>query len=302
MKAKYSCTEDCSSPLLVAAQNGHLGVVEVLWETLNEEVGLNVAKRGGATPLYIACQNGHFEVVAKLVDLKAEVNRSLQSKETPLFIACQGGFLNVARLLVEHQADVDQAKQDGASPLYIACQNGHVGVVRRSALEKGNRISGAFPILSGPLAATPLFIASQKGHDAIVELLLRGPGPADVNKPLKSGATPLYIASLKGHGGVVQRLHASGACVDSTPKHGATAVSAAVQNDHTEAATIFLTGLDYKPYLHCKFLKPRHAQASLQLVCTPTLTFFTGASQSLRQCLFCSRCFQNVEGASREEH
>ena len=130
MKAEYSCTEDRSSPLLVAAQNGHLGVVEVLWETLKEEVGLNLAKRGGATPLYIACQTGHFEVVEKLVGLKAEVNQSLESKETPLFIACQGGFLPVVRLLVEHQADVDQAKQDGASPLYIACQNGHVEVVR----------------------------------------------------------------------------------------------------------------------------------------------------------------------------
>ena len=112
MKAKYSCTEDCSSPLLVAAQNGHLGVVEVLWETLNEEVGLNVAKRGGATPLYIACQNGHFEVVAKLVDLKAEVNRSLQSKETPLFIACQGGFLNVAGFLLRDLVNLSYHNRD----------------------------------------------------------------------------------------------------------------------------------------------------------------------------------------------
>lgn len=258
MKAKYSCTEDCSSPLLVAAQNGHLGVVEVLWETLDEEVGLNVAKRGGATPLYIACQNGHFEVVAKLVDLKAEVNRSLQSKETPLFIACQGGFLNVARLLVEHQADVDQAKQDGASPLYIACQNGHVGVVRyllRESPRQPDRDQ------ANSNQATPLFIASQKGHDAIVELLLRGPGPADVNKPLKSGATPLYIASLKGHGGVVQRLHASGACVNSTPKHGATAVSAAVQNDHTEVLEILIQMKADVRKANCEQMTPLHFAA-----------------------------------------
>ncbi|CAE7379822.1 ANK1 [Symbiodinium sp. CCMP2592] len=237
MKAEYSCTEDRSSPLLVAAQNGHLGVVEVLWETLKEEVGLNLAKRGGATPLYIACQNGHFEVVEKLVDLKAEVNQSLESQETPIFIACQGGFLPVVRLLVEHQADVDQAKQDGASPLYIACQNGHVEVVRYLLCESPRKPDRD---QANSNQATPLFIASQKGHTAIVELLLSGPGPADVNKPLKSGATPFYIASLKGHADVIHRLRSSGACINSTPKHGATAVSAAVQNDHTEVLDILI--------------------------------------------------------------
>jgi len=237
MKAEYSCTEDRSSPLLVAAQNGHLGVVEVLWETLKEEVGLNLAKRGGATPLYIACQNGHFEVVEKLVGLKAEVNQSLESKETPLFIACQGGFLPVVRLLVEHQADVDQAKQDGASPLYIACQNGHVEVVRYLLCESPRKPDRD---QANSNQATPLFIASQKGHTAIVELLLSGPGPADVNKPLKSGATPFYIASLKGHADVIHRLRSSGAGINSTPKHGATAVSAAVQNDHTEVLEILI--------------------------------------------------------------
>ncbi|CAE7907234.1 unnamed protein product, partial [Symbiodinium necroappetens] len=155
-------------------------------------------------------------------------------------------------------ADVDQAKQDGASPLYIACQNGHVGVVRyllRESPRQPDRDQ------ANSNQATPLFIASQKGHDAIVELLLRGPGPADVNKPLKSGATPLYIASLKGHGGVVQRLHASGACLNSTPKHGATAVSAAVQNDHTEVLEILIQMKADVRKANCEQMTPLHFAA-----------------------------------------
>ena len=49
------------------------------------------------------------------------------------------------------------------------------------------------------------------------------------------------VIVLRGHADVIHRLRSSGAGINSTPKHGATAVSAAVQNDHTEAATVFLT-------------------------------------------------------------
>ncbi|CAE7556626.1 ANKRD29, partial [Symbiodinium pilosum] len=105
-------------------------VVKVLWREIGEDVGPNRAKRGGTTPLYIACQNGHFSMVQMLIELRAEVNKSLQTLETPLFIACQGGFLEEVRVLVEAKAKVNEAKQGGASPLYVACQKGHVEVVR----------------------------------------------------------------------------------------------------------------------------------------------------------------------------
>ena len=97
-KAEYNCTEDGSSPLLVASQKGHLRVVKVLRTEMGDEVGLNRAKRGGATALYIACQNGHFEVVEWLVMEGADVNKSLHTLETPLFIACRWVFGRGAHL------------------------------------------------------------------------------------------------------------------------------------------------------------------------------------------------------------
>ena len=129
MRADYRCMEDGSSPLLVAAQNGHLPVVKLLWEHLGEDAGLNRRKRGGATPLYVACKNGHLDVVQNLIDLRADINKSLQTLETPLFTACQGGFRDVVEVLVQAGAEVNEARQDGATPLLIAAQQGSVHTV-----------------------------------------------------------------------------------------------------------------------------------------------------------------------------
>ena len=49
---------DGVSPLLLAAQEGHLGVVKLLVKA-GAEVDVNI---GGYTPLYLAVQQGHTEV------------------------------------------------------------------------------------------------------------------------------------------------------------------------------------------------------------------------------------------------
>ena len=219
MRAQYKPTEDLSSPLLVAAQNGHLQVVEILWEMLKEDAGLNMSKRGGATPLYIACQNGHLDVVKKLIDLEAEVNKCLDTHETPLFIACQGGYLDVVTVLMEKKADVDKAKQDGASPLYIACQNGHVEVVRyllvvstrKPDKNQANTNQEPWPKKRTRLS---LCIASASISPSSLISAFR----SSVTK-----ATPLFIASQKGHQIIVELLlHDPAAEVDKALKSGAT--------------------------------------------------------------------------------
>ena len=78
--------------------------------------------QGNSTPLHIACQNGHFGVVKLLVAAKAntgaqnEVCISLvlhffsllfisfpQSTGTALHIACSNGFIGIVKLLLSHQ-------------------------------------------------------------------------------------------------------------------------------------------------------------------------------------------------------
>ena len=67
----FSLVTDCNvktsngwAPLMVACQNGHSDVVELL---LKAKVDVNARVEKGATAIYIACQNGHSGVVSTLL-------------------------------------------------------------------------------------------------------------------------------------------------------------------------------------------------------------------------------------------
>ena len=75
-------TNDGTTPLYIASQQGHLGVVKVL--LAKKDIDVNQATRGGYTPLWIASQEGHGVVKALLVAKDIDVNKArTDSGETP---------------------------------------------------------------------------------------------------------------------------------------------------------------------------------------------------------------------------
>ena len=102
-----------STPLMIAARNNHLEVVEYL---VKNGAKVNQAKENGSTPLYIAAQEGHLEVVEYLVGQGAKVDQVVQDNWTPLHIAAENGFQEVVEYLVKNGAKVDQAKENGSTP------------------------------------------------------------------------------------------------------------------------------------------------------------------------------------------
>ena len=57
-------SNDGATPLFIAAQNGHLEIVQFLVESgANKDQGTT---NDGATPVFIAAQNGHLEIVRVL--------------------------------------------------------------------------------------------------------------------------------------------------------------------------------------------------------------------------------------------
>ena len=122
------------TPLIIAAQNGHLNSVKILLG-----YGADIEDRGtikigdevveGCTPLWGAACSGRLDVVKLLIERNADVDGRTSTDSTPLRAAAHKGHLDVVRCLVESGADVNARNDYESTPLMAACYYGHVSVV-----------------------------------------------------------------------------------------------------------------------------------------------------------------------------
>jgi ankyrin repeat protein len=223
---------DGTTPLLIAAQNGHKEIVEAL---LNARAPVDQAGSSGITPLWIAAQNGHKEIVEALLNARAPVDQADSYGITPLWIAAQNGHKEIVKALLKAQAQVDQADSAGITPLLIAAEKGHIEVVE-ILLGAGANVNQAHHT-----GTTPLLIAATNGHRKIVEVLLET--GANVNQANNIGITPLWIAAKNGHREVVKVLLGAGADVNQAYDIGVTPLLIAATNGHKEIVEALLGAL-----------------------------------------------------------
>ncbi|XP_059392921.1 protein fem-1 homolog B [Carassius carassius] len=192
-----------STPLIIAARNGHDKVVRLLldhYKVDTEQTG-TVRFDGyiidGATALWCAAGAGHFEVVRLLVSHNANVNHTTLTNSTPLRAACFDGRLDIVRYLVEHKADLSIANKYGNTCLMIAAYKGHTDVVY-FLLERR-----ADPNAKAHCGATALHFAAEAGHLDIVKELVRCQAAMVVNG---HGMSPLKVAAESCKADVVELL------------------------------------------------------------------------------------------------
>ena len=216
-------TENGTTPLFVASEEGHTEVVSLL---LKANADPNIQTEKGASPLFIASQEGHTEIVSLLLKANADPNIQIEDGPTPLFIASQEGHTEVVSLLLKTNANL---QIDDPAPLCVASLKGHTEVV--SLLLKAN----ADPNIQIEKGVTPLHIASKEGHTEVVSLLLKA--NVDPNIQTEDGATPLFLASQEGRTEVVSLLLKANANLqldDATPLHVASL------QGHTEVVSLLL--------------------------------------------------------------
>ncbi|GFS50447.1 ankyrin repeat domain-containing protein 29 [Trichonephila inaurata madagascariensis] len=194
-----ACGVDGATPFLLACQCNHL---EIAQETLAANPEYEKRIIGCTTPMYVAAQNGHAPIVRFLLSRGADINmqRRIPPKSpdelpstngtTPLFVACQYGHTSLVKNMVEWGADVNITRDDGCSPLLKAAHKGYTNIVK-FLLCKGAH----YGLMKN--GESPLHAAAYFGHLTVLKALIEH--GADINLKDKNGLTALEKAEEGGH-------------------------------------------------------------------------------------------------------
>ena len=179
------------TPLLYAAERGHMAVVKLLLE--RADVDINRTDSSGNGPLSYAVMKGHVAIVQlMLAKDEVDVNSKNERGRTPLLYAAERGDVEVVKLLLE-RADVDINHIDswGNGTLSYAAMEGRVAIVQLMLAKDGVDVNS-----KNQWGGTPLLYAVEGRHEALVKLLLER---ADIDVNCKRDIRPaLYIRYGRG--------------------------------------------------------------------------------------------------------
>ncbi|CAH2031670.1 ankyrin repeat domain-containing protein [Trichlorobacter ammonificans] len=192
----YSHAYDYSSPLLQAAESGHLEIVQYLLDRKYCCVD-DGNDQTWYSPLIVACENGHAEISELLLKHGANVARQYEketeSDETyatyqeqgyPLTLAVENGHTEIVRLLLCHRADTESIRwsYDGQwnseeTPLLLALRQNSFEIAEL-LLKHGADIDGEC-LVNGE-TCTPLSYAMSKKMKEWIDFLTKN--GADISK------------------------------------------------------------------------------------------------------------------------
>ena len=194
--------------LLLAAQQGHLEVVQLLiaaGATPDKPTDL------GATPVLIATLHDQVPVIRVLAEAGANLDQVDLVGLSPLMVAVSRRSLQLVSALLDGGARVDRPDCFGGVPLVVAAGLGVEPIVER-LLQAGadpNGTRGGREV-EGVASVKPLVAAAAAGHGGVVDkLLAAGASPLCGPHPGREG--PLLLAASAGYGGIVRSLVRAGA-------------------------------------------------------------------------------------------
>lgn len=105
------------TPLILAIQNDHIQVIEVLIE---KGADVNLPSISGVAPLHFAVWRGNIEACRRLVEAGADIRKNTRTGWTPLHYAARHGRLEIISYLLEAGCDIDAKTTKGITPLHLA--------------------------------------------------------------------------------------------------------------------------------------------------------------------------------------
>lgn len=118
--------QDGQTPLILAARNSHLQVVQLL---IAHSADVNACDMYGYTALMRSAREGHLNIVKLLTEAGANVNAKAKFNGYTALLWCAiNGYAEIAQFLVENGADPNQTNAFGETPLTWARYNRHHGI------------------------------------------------------------------------------------------------------------------------------------------------------------------------------
>merc|ERR1712029_1119195 len=110
---------DGKTALLLASENGHVGIIR---ELLDRGANIDAQNKYGLTALHVAANKNHLDVVKELLDRGANIEaQDKYGGRTALHLAALWNHLDVIKELLDRGANID-AQKDGfqeASEAYL---------------------------------------------------------------------------------------------------------------------------------------------------------------------------------------
>ncbi|XP_069866954.1 ankyrin repeat domain-containing protein 6 isoform X1 [Dipodomys merriami] len=225
--AKVAVTKHGRTPLHLAANKGHLSVVQIL---LKAGCDLDVQDDGDQTALHRATVVGNTEIIAALVQEGCALDRQDKDGNTALHEASWHGFSQSAKLLVKAGANVLARNKAGNTALHLACQNSHSQSTRVLLL------AGSRADLKNNAGDTCLHVAARYNHLPIIRLLLSA--FCSVHEKNQAGDTALHVAAALNHKKVVKILLEAGADGTIVNNAGQTPLETARYHNNPEVALL----------------------------------------------------------------
>ncbi|GBN68931.1 Ankyrin-2 [Araneus ventricosus] len=221
-----------NTPLHLAAEKGHAGVVKIFLES--EDINVNAKNldksklvypvhsgddaarkklTNGKAALHLAVKNGHFEVVKLLINhIEIDVNTMDKYGQSCLQLAVSNNFTEIGKLLLNH-IKIDPNVQYPCNDYYTAL---HTAIECRNMEIIGALINHPdidLNIKERYKGLTPFHMVVEEGNLPVVEIMLQHPA-TNVNTVDKYIQTPLYTCVKKGNVNMVELLLKAGVKVE----------------------------------------------------------------------------------------
>ena len=225
--------ETCMTPLMLAASEGHVRVMELLVKKgakLDTMSHTDFISDKSVSALMTAARSNQVRAVQTLISLGADVNLQNKNGSSALLLACKCKGINtkIVDELLSNGASCNPTEGSSKSLLQAVIDNDNV-YIAKILLKHGATV-----------CSSDLYEACYKRNFTMVEVLLQSYSKDEINNTHHGFLSPLLVASSHGDNDIVELLLCHGADIDAESTDHKYALLLAIKKGHVSTVELLL--------------------------------------------------------------